>query len=114
MDTIILRDYRLLTRIGCTEEERAAPQEILVTVEFRHPTTHIAKTDRLDEAIDYMEMVEMMKKIATTERWTIERLAEDIAAEVLKKWQLQGGVKVSVEKHPPIPASSVTLTIERP
>lgn len=114
MDTIVLTDLRVRTRVGCTEAERANSQEMLLTVEFRHPTDQVAKSDRLDSAIDYMEIVELMEEIGKTERWTIERLAEDIAAAVLQRWKLQGGVRVTVKKHPPISAKEVSVTIERP
>jgi 7,8-dihydroneopterin aldolase/epimerase/oxygenase len=114
MDTIVLTDLKIRTKIGCNEAERATPQEMLLSVEFRHPTAHVATKDRLDEAVDYMEIVEMMEEIGKTERWTIERLAEDIAAAVLKRWKLDGGVRVTVKKHPPIPAKEVSVTIERP
>jgi len=113
MDSIRLEKYRLQTKIGCSAEERANPQEILVTIEFLHPTDKVAESDRLDEAVDYMEIVEVMKEIAKTERWTIERLAEDIASATLQRWKLEDGVRVTVIKHPPIAADSVSLTIER-
>lgn len=114
MDTITLKDLKILTKIGCSEAERAKAQEMLLTVEFRHPMNQVAKSDRLNEAIDYMEIVDLMEEIGKTERWTIERLAEDIAAAVLKRWKLDGGVRVTVTKHPPIPAKDVSVTIERP
>jgi FolB domain-containing protein len=114
MDSITLQEFRILTRIGCSEEERSHPQEITVTAEFRHPTAHIAKTDRLENAIDYMEMVEMMQTLAAVERWTIERLAEDIATAILQRWKLDGGVRVTVTKKPRILGATVSLTIERP
>lgn len=114
MDTITLQEFRILTKIGCSEEERAHPQEIIVTAEFRHPITEVAKTDRLDGAIDYMEMVELMQEIAKVERWTIERLAEDIATAILSRWTLEGGVRVSITKKPRILGSTVKLTIQRP
>jgi len=113
MDSIILKNVALSTRIGCSETERARLQTLHVTVEARHPTTHVAASDRLDEAIDYLEIAAILEHLAKAERWTIERLAEDIAEALLKQWTLDGGVRVTVTKHPPIPAESVSVTIER-
>ncbi len=114
MDCTSLRDIELWTRIGVPEDERQKPQRILVTMELLSPLQKVAHTDDVREGIDYQKVVEVVQSLASTERKTIERLAEDIADAILKKFKPTGGVRVTAIKKPDLPLESVSITIKRP
>lgn len=97
-DLLSLRDLEIWTRIGVEEQERVLPQKILVSVKLNvdvSPTVHV---DSVDATIDYGAVCKTIQGLAATERHTIERLAEDIAALLLEKYVEH--VMVTVKKFP--------------
>lgn len=113
MDSVILRNVRVRTRIGVPEEERKSPQELTVSVELLHPLEAVARSDYPASGIDYALVVTAIEKLALLERRTIERFAEDIADALLKQFRPEGGVHVTVEKHPALPVDAAAVTILR-
>jgi dihydroneopterin aldolase len=114
MDSTFLRGIELWTRLGVPEEERAKPQQVLVNIELHASLQTVARTDDVKEGIDYQKVVEAVTKLAKTERKTIERLAENIAEEVLKTFKPTGGITVTITKKPDLPLEHVSITIQRP
>jgi dihydroneopterin aldolase len=114
MDSTLLHGIELWTRLGVPEEERTKPQRVLVNIELHASLQAIARTDDVSEGIDYQKVVEVVLKLAKTERKTIERLAEDIAEALLKKFTPTGGITVTVTKKPDLPLEHVSITIQRP
>lgn len=114
MDIILLEGIEIRTRIGITDDERSAPQLLLVTLEIHHPTKEVALSDNLSRGIDYDEVVKQVVAVSKEERKTVEKLAEDIAETILKEWKPSGGVKVTVKKTPPLPLESASVIITRP
>lgn len=114
MDSILLTGIRVQTRIGVPEAERKNVQQILVTIELRHPIASVANADAIGTGIDYAQVTEEVQKLAKTERKTIERFAEDIATTVLTRFRPEGGVTVTVTKKPDLPLESASVTIQRP
>ena len=92
MDSLSLRNIRVQTRIGVPVEERKAPQELLISLEFLHPIETVAKSDDSASGIDYDSVIRCVQSIATTERKTIERFAEDLADALLKQFKPDGGI----------------------
>lgn len=113
MDSTLLSCIELWTRIGVPEDERQKPQRVLVTIELLSPLQKVAHTDDVREGIDYQKVVDAVVTLAETERKTIERLAEDIADAILKKFKPTGGVRVTVIKKPDLPLERVSITIHR-
>lgn len=114
MDSILLKNIELLTRIGVPDAERKTEQRVLVTVEIFHPVQDTATTDDVSMGIDYQLVTEGIVELAKVERKTIERLAEDVATSVLQNAKPKGGVKVTVTKTPPLPLESASIIIKRP
>lgn len=113
MDSLSIHDLELWTRIGVPDEERKTEQKVLVTIELIGDLSPAGKTDDVTRGIDYETLVNDVRVLATTERKTIERLAEDIAAMILKSYKPQS-VKVSVFKQPLPGVRGVKATITRP
>ncbi len=113
MDRLQLTDIELQTHIGVPDEERSQPQTILVTVNLGHDASGIAAKDDPSAGMDYQRLVDGIRDLEKTERKTIERLAEDIAAYILKMTGTTD-VTVTVRKHPPIEGvREAAVTISR-
>ncbi|MBM3227530.1 dihydroneopterin aldolase [Candidatus Peribacteria bacterium] len=113
MNTLTIHDLELWTHIGVPEEERKTEQRILVTIELLSDLSPVGKTDDVTQGIDYEQLVHDVRVLAKIERKTIERLAEDIAAMILKSYKPES-VKVSVLKQPLPGVRGVKATITRP
>jgi dihydroneopterin aldolase len=113
MDSINLQDIRVSTHIGVSKDERAVPQDLLVSVWMETSISATAKADSLKHGIDYAEVTHAVIEIGSTERKTVERFAEDIAQMLLRRFKPER-VSVSVEKHPPLPIQAARITITRP
>lgn len=114
MDSILLQDIEVRTRIGIEADERKAEQTLLVSVELLQSIKPVAKSDDLSKGIDYARATMEIVKLGVTERKTVERFAEDAATMLLKQFKPAGGVKVTVRKTPPLPLQSASVTIVRP
>ena len=113
MDTLTITDLELWTLIGVPDEERKAEQRILVTIELQGDLSPVGKSDDVSKGIDYEMLTNEVRALAKTERKTIERLAEDIAAMIIALYNPES-VKVSVWKEPLPGVRGVKATITRP
>ncbi|MBT5236828.1 dihydroneopterin aldolase [Candidatus Peregrinibacteria bacterium] len=113
MDTILIQDLKVSTHIGITEEERADKQELKVSVWIRTDIQAIAKSDDINDAIDYAEVALKIQELGETERKTLERFVEDIAQMILDTFCTED-VSVSVDKFALPDAERVAITINRP
>jgi FolB domain-containing protein len=114
MDCIRLTGFELWTKIGVPTKERATAQRVLVDIEIYHPTVETGRSDDIGKGIDYDMITNAVVALGSTERKTVERLAEDIAEVVLTKGKPEGGVKITVTKRPDLPLESASVTIIRP
>lgn len=112
MDTITITDLVLETRMGVPEEERRSPQKVLMTVVLHLRLEDAGRHDDVRRTVDYDAVCRDLRALAGTERKTIERLAEDAATMILRRYQPES-VDVTVTKFPPIGAASVQCTIRR-
>ncbi len=97
-ETIEIRRLRVKTFIGVPEEERAAAQELLVTVKIRPRLAFAGMADEIGKTVDYAALAEGIKALGLEKpRKLIETLAADVAAFVLTDPQAEG-VEVVVEK----------------
>ncbi len=111
-DTLTIADVELWTRIGVLKEERETEQRLLVTVEISLDAKHAATSDDVKKSINYIDVAQHIKELATTERKTIERLAENIAQMILKKYK-PSEVTVTVKKFVMPGTDHVSLKITR-
>ena len=114
MDKIIIRD--LLTRgcIGITEKERSAPQDILVNAVLYTDTAKAARSDSIEDCVNYSEMAQKIVKMAAeNKKKTVEAFAEDLADACLAH-PLVSKVMIRVEKTSAVRfTEAVGVEIER-
>lgn len=114
MDEILIKDLLVRGVIGISDVERSQPQDILINIIIYTDTSKAAQSDHINDCVNYRTVAK--KVIAHVEkagRYTVEALANDIAAIVLAEPNAQG-VRVTVEKPGAVRfARSVGAQIER-
>jgi dihydroneopterin aldolase len=115
MSKITIVDLKVFFNVGVTDEERAKPQRLLVTVDMEFDFLSAARTDRITKTIDYYQVAQQVLRFGAGRSWKlIEKLATDLADMVLSQFNPQS-VTVEVKKFP-IPQAryvSVSLTKSR-
>ncbi|SER53244.1 dihydroneopterin aldolase [Nitrosomonas sp. Nm51] len=98
MDIIFLHNFRAKTRIGIYPWERKVAQTIQLDLEIALPNKHAGKTDCIDDAVDYAQVVHSIHEILEKHHFfLLEALAEHIARTIMKKFK-SPWVKVSAAK----------------
>lgn len=114
MDKIFITDLLVRGVIGISEREREQPQDILINIVIFADIRKAAKSDNVEDSVNYRTVAK--KILAHTEsikRYTVEALAEDIAALCLEDEKVIK-VQVRVEKPGAVRFSrSVGVEIER-
>ena len=98
MDKITICELEVFYRVGVTEEERAQPQRLLLTVEILHDFSKAAATDDLAETIDYHAVSQRLLHLGDDCHWDlIETVAVDIAQMIQEDFAVKT-VSVEVKK----------------
>ena len=115
-DHILISGLRVETKVGWTDEERAAPQAVLVDIDVEIDATVSSASDDLADTIDYAAVIsDVARHVSARET----RLLERLAAEVAEMVSAVNGVKsVSVEigkEVVPVPeeVGRVAVRVER-
>lgn len=114
MDIIFLRELKIDTLIGVYDWERLVPQTLQIDLEIALPNSLPCRSDNIDDALDYSEIVRHLKQVLSTRHFNLlEALAEHIAQILLKDFNAPW-VKVSAAKLQAIRGSKmVGICIER-
>jgi FolB domain-containing protein len=113
MDKITLSELEVYWHVGVTDEERANPQRLLVTVELGLDLSVAASSDNLARTIDYAAVSQKVLSFGDGGHWElIEALAGDIAAMVLEEFSPLS-VTVEVKKFVIARARYVSVRITR-
>jgi 7,8-dihydroneopterin aldolase/epimerase/oxygenase len=98
MSKIAIVDLEVFFCVGVTDEERAKPQRLLLTVDMDFDFSSAAVTDRITKTIDYNEVAQAVLKLGEGRNWKlIEKVANDVADRVLSEFQPES-VTVEVKK----------------
>ena len=116
MSFITIVDLEVFYRVGISEEERAKPQRLLLTLDIKFDFSSAAVSGRIGRTIDYYEVTQRLLKLGETRNWRlIESVATDIAGKILSEFRPEN-VTVEVKKFsiPEARYVSVSLTKQRP
>jgi dihydroneopterin aldolase len=104
VDILELRGLRALGICGALPEEQVRAQPIEVDIDISADLAKASRSDELDDTIDYGDMVSLVSRVVTGERFTLlERLAGRVAEEILQDVRVVS-VTVTVRKlRPPVP-----------
>ncbi|MGD1033198.1 MAG: dihydroneopterin aldolase [Candidatus Dormibacteria bacterium] len=114
-DLLRLEGMSFFGHHGCLADERGAGVHLDVDVEVRTDTSGAARTDRVEDTIDYARLVEKCRRVVEDGSYhLVETVAERIAETLLEEPRAQS-VRVRVAKRPPLPAAveRFSVTVER-
>src|SRR5512137_2298998 len=98
MSKITIVDLEVHYCVGVTDEERAQPQRLLVTVDMTLDFSSAAVSDRIERTINYQTVADDLLKFGEGRNWKLlERLVDNVAERVLTEFKPQG-VLVEVKK----------------
>src|SRR3974390_3757725 len=84
MSKIGILDLEVQYHVGVTDQERAKPQRLLVTVELSLDFSAAAVSDRIERSINYQAVVDELVKFGEGRSWRlIERLATNLADRIM-------------------------------
>jgi FolB domain-containing protein len=114
MDEVFIKDLLVRGVIGISENERKAPQDILINIVLLTDIHRAGETDKIEYSANYRTVAKKVFAYAEQAgRYTVEALASDIARLCLEEDNVQA-VRVRVEKPGAVRfARSVGVEIER-
>jgi FolB domain-containing protein len=113
--SISIIDLEVFYHVGITDEERAKPQKLLLTVDMEYDFSSAAVSGRIERTIDYFAVSQRLLALGEKRKWKlIETVATDIADKIIAEFRPEN-VTVEVKKFviPEARYVSVSLTKER-
>lgn len=112
-DVIFIQQLELGAHIGVTDEERAEPQRLTVSLVLEPQRGLTDLRDRINKTIDYAAVCLSVQKLAYSRpRNLVETLAEEIANHLLRRFALSR-VEVELHKYVLPDTASVGVRLER-
>lgn len=97
-DEIRIGGLFLRTIIGINDDERAHKQDVLIDLALRVDTRAAARSDNIDDAINYRSITkEVIELVETSRFFLVERMADEIARLCLRDPRVERA-RVSVRK----------------
>ena len=110
---IVLRRVAMEARIGVYAWEKAAPQPIVLDLEFDLPHDDACFSDDLEDTIDYAAVIERLRTLALTRpHRLVEAMAQTMADVLLHEFGLPR-VRLVLMKLAPYPGAEVGIVVER-
>jgi dihydroneopterin aldolase len=98
MPNIKIIDLEVFYCVGVSDEERAKPQRLLLTVDMAFDFSVAAVSDRITKTIDYFEVSQKLLHLGEGRNWKlIEKVASNVAEMIMSEFRPQG-VTVEVKK----------------
>jgi 7,8-dihydroneopterin aldolase/epimerase/oxygenase len=112
-DEIHIEQLEISTRIGVSEEERAVPQRLTVSISLWPYQQTRDLEDKIHHTVDYSALAEETKSFVRDKSASlIETLADRLATHLLKTFPIQK-VTVEVRKFPLKDTKYVSVTVTR-
>jgi len=84
MARIAIVDLEVHYCVGVSEEERAKPQRLLLTIDMNVDFTAAALTDRVEKTINYQRVVDDLLHFGDRRSWRLlEKLVSNLADRIL-------------------------------
>ena len=99
MDKIILKDMAFYGYHGLLKEESVLGQKFFIDIEIETDTKEAGINDDFTKTINYAEVYEITREFTEDKRFNlIEALAENIASEILNRFDIAHSVMVRIRK----------------
>ena len=103
MGSVILNDIRIYAFHGCMEEEARIGRDYIVNIEVETNMEEASRSDDLDDAIDYVKLLDVVKNEMLIRSKLLEHVAQRIIDQVMKNFTRVDTVYITVAKqNPPI------------
>jgi len=113
MSRISIVDLEVFYQIGVTDEERAKPQRLLITVEMDLDFSTAITSDRLEKTINYFDVAQELLKFGQNRNWKLlEKLTANIADFIMSRYKPET-VTVEIKKFPIPQARYVSVALVR-
>jgi 7,8-dihydroneopterin aldolase/epimerase/oxygenase len=110
MSKITIADLEVFYCVGVTDEERAQPQRLLLTVDMDFDFSLAAMSDRITKTIDYFEVAQRLLRFGEGRSWKLlEKLVVNLADTVMSEFH-PDAVTVVVKKFTIPQASYVSVS----
>jgi dihydroneopterin aldolase len=116
IDRISLHDLRVETRIGVTDEERATPRTVTISIDIWANLEPPGKSDDLADTVDYHSAtVGVADMVRSMEAKLLEHVAEKVASFICEMEGVDGATVEVTKEAPPIAEDvrAVSVKIER-
>ena len=113
-DTVFIKGLKATSVIGCYDWERDIRQTLVIDLELEVDFTRAARTDALEDALDYAALSQRIIGACDVARFQLlEALAEHLAAIVLSEFAVER-LQMTITKPGAVPeAEGVGVVIER-
>ena len=113
MSRINIVDLEVFYHVGVTDEERAKPQRLLVTVEMDFDFTTAAMSDRVEKTINYFDVAQELLRYGERRNWKLlEKLTVNLADHIVARFKPET-VQIEVKKFPIPQARYVSVMVAR-
>ena len=113
MSRISIVDLEVFWSVGLSDEERAKPQRLLVTVDLHLDFESAALSDRIEKTINYFAVTQRVLKYGEGRSWRLlEKLATNLADVILNEFH-PAEVAVEVKKFVIPQARYVSVAVTR-
>ena len=113
MGKISIVDLEVNYCVGVSDQERAHPQRLLLTVELNVDFTAAALTDRVEKTINYQRVADDLLQFGQGRSWKLlEKLVSNIADRILAEYE-PDSVYVEAKKFVISQARYVSAAIAR-
>jgi FolB domain-containing protein len=98
MSKITIVDLEVFYCVGVTDEERAKPQRLLLTVDINFDFSSAAVSDRIERTINYQTVADDLLKFGEGRSWKlVEKLVTNVAERIVAEYKPEA-VMVEVKK----------------
>jgi len=88
MSKITIVDLEVFYCVGVTDEERAKPQRLLLTVDLNFDFSTAAVSDRIERTINYQTVADDLLKFGEGRSWKlVEKLVANVAERILAEYK---------------------------
>lgn len=113
MARITIADLEVHYCVGLTDEERAQPQRLLLTVDMSLDFSAAALTDRVEKTINYQKVVDELLAFGQGRNWKLlEKLVSNIADRIMTEYEPES-VFVEAKKFVIPQARYVAVSVTR-
>ncbi len=115
MDKLSVLGIEIWARVGCTAEERAYPQRLLLDVVLELPLAAAGRSDDMRHTVDYASFLHRLKESLETKTYRlIETMAEDAAGLALAEKKVKAAsVRILKRAVPGIDGATVEIRREK-